>query len=167
MTERAATNLPAESRIVSRVEGDDFVITIPGGRRGRTGLGWSAGAAFLGLTFTTQGLLTHRAEWSAAGLASFLFAMVMSLKSVKMLVRNQQRIKLRISPASLALEYSEGRRLWKLNDIGRVHAEDGDLNLYQTGGGPVVKLAGGLMQGEGEWVGEQIQRYLEKRITNN
>jgi hypothetical protein len=169
MTEPAADHgaveLPAGSRISARASGDEFIITIPGGRRGgQPKLGWVAIAAFLGVTFTAQGIIARQAGWSAAGVIFFLLAGAMMVKSVGKSLRHQPVVRLRMKPGELVLEVGPGKRKWGRGEIVRIEARDGDLDLYLSGSAE-IKLAGGLDPAEALWVAGQIQRWVGKGMV--
>jgi hypothetical protein len=164
MTDRAPAELPAESRISSRAEGDEFTISIPG--RGTIGSmsGSVVVAAFLGLTFLAQGIISHQVGWSIAGALFFVIAAAMLSRNIARSFLHRQGTTLRMDSAELVLETGPGRRSWKLAGIAQIGADAGGLFLRLADKRPVIKLAGGLEPAEAIWIAEQLQHHLDKRV---
>src|ERR1700689_2438188 len=98
--------LPPQSRVTSRIDGEILSITIPRSpaRVGCIGGSWSAAAVFgfLAVCCGTQGLLRGHILWTAAGFSFFLIAAWQILALRGGFLHGFGAIKLEIGPESLA-----------------------------------------------------------------
>jgi len=146
--------LPPESRITSRVEGDTLIITVPGSRSPKKR--WFIGSrgslavfAFLTITFIAQGGFTHTPSWTAGG---FLF-LLLTVFQLPFLFRYQHKIVYEITSQDLTeitgLAATPLRRNWPRDGFGDHRMEDSIFGLK------------GLADEEVEWILEQIRRKWE------
>jgi len=144
------TDLPADSRITSRTDGPNLIITIPLRRKsGCASWGGVASFAFLTIVCMTQGLLARRVGWTAAGLA-FL---VIAAWQWAMLAR-WGTVVIEITPDSMTLLQSGAAwapTRWDRANVPHVRVEAGGL-----------RVAGGIIlhghdPEELEWLADQIR----------
>jgi hypothetical protein len=156
--------LPAESRIVSRVDGGNFVIVIPRLNFRPPALGWIAAVAFLAVTFTAQGIVTRSAGWSAAGLIGFLFAGAMLLGLFVRVARQPRNIEIVCTPRAIEIRSriagAVQERRWEMEKIREIGWDGGSVVLHQGNGDKTALLPGGVSAAEGAWIVEQIRRRI-------
>jgi len=157
--------LPAESRISCRIEGDDTVLRIPklaGASRGCFGGSWSVAAAFgfLAVTFAAQGILSKNLGWTFAGFGCFLAA-GWQLLALRGLPQNSQEIEIRVGPESLSRVMQTIRRDWARSAVADLCIEGNskliELRLHLKDGKDSVCLLSGIDREELEWIREQIR----------
>jgi hypothetical protein len=158
--------LPAESRITSRIEGDNTVITIPisgTSSRGCFGGSWGATAVFgfLGITFAAQGFLTRNLGWVLAGMGC-LVVTAFQLAILQGLPRKSSRIEISTGAESLSCAIyrvqAAERKSWVRSAVAKIEVEaNGKLCVRLTESGEICCLAEGLDRQESEWIVEQIR----------
>jgi hypothetical protein len=160
--------LPPQSRISSRVDGNDLIIVIPKSARAPLHFGLTAGAAFLAVTFTAQGLLAHSSAWSVAGFFFLLAAALLLAVDFARSLRNPRESTLQITTDGLTLltgpTDSAARRSWPRSSIASICAEPPTLNLYFSNPQPPICLLKGLDNAELNWIANQIRiRWREQK----
>ncbi|MGA2583871.1 MAG: hypothetical protein ABSG31_11385 [Tepidisphaeraceae bacterium] len=109
-----ADALPAESRLISRIDGDALVVEM----RGRSGnWGLAAIAGFLGICFFMQGILVQSNDWLAAGI---FFLFVAMYRTSRNLNRLEQTATVRVDPRAISINWKKGRRIFEKNQITSV-----------------------------------------------
>ena len=158
--------LPAQSRISSRIEGDELVVIIPksgGTPRGCAGGSWGLAAmfGFLAVTFVAQGFFSKNLEWTAAGMACFLVAGC-QLAVLRGLPGKAGEIQIRIGNEHLT-RVSRTGEMKQSRDCSRsavaairVGGNSG-LLLHLKDGKGQESLVSGLEAQELEWIAEQIR----------
>jgi hypothetical protein len=171
--------LPPQSRITSRIDGEILSIAIPRSpaRVGCIGGSWSAAAVFgfLAVCCGTQGLLSGHILWTAAGFSFFLIAGWQILALRGGFLHGLGAIKLEICPESLAKISGSAdaphRQHWLRSIIIGIQIEPksatGPASLYlQLLGDPSpVRLFSCDDPEEMEWIAEQIRRRLSGTTT--
>jgi hypothetical protein len=109
-----ADALPAESRLISRAQGDALVVEL----RGRSGnWGLAAIAGFLGICFFTQGILVQSGDWLAAGIFFLIVAMYRTSRNIHRLA---QTATVQIDPRAISISGKSGRSMWERNQVASV-----------------------------------------------
>jgi hypothetical protein len=152
------TELPPQSRISSRITGNDLVITIPRRTLGASASGFAVAMAFLGIVFCVQGILTHNDLWSLGGIFLFLLAALAFANRIRTAMKSRGEIRLQITPESLAI--TPNPRQWKRSDIDAIRAEPPMLNLYLTAQPAPICLLSDLDAAELQWLADQISTHL-------
>jgi len=160
----APPELPPQSRISSRINGSEMTILIPRSIRGSGGCvpgSLAVAFAFLGVTFTAQGLLTRNPLWSIGGLLFFLLTGWQLLARFGPSLKTPRQISLKITPETLTAltgsPESPMSRHWPRSTIIRIRAEPPKLNLYLIGRDTPVCLLSDLDPAELEWIADQIR----------
>jgi hypothetical protein len=157
--------LPAQSRISSRIAGDELILTIPkaaGGSRGCLAGSSSAAAlfGFLAVTFAAQGIFTKNLGWSLAGFGCFVIA-GWQLLALRGLPGNSSDLQIRIGNAGLSRLTGPAdavqRRDWKRSAVAELRVEEGELRLHLKDAKQADCLVSGLEQPELEWIAEQVR----------
>jgi hypothetical protein len=152
--------LPAQSRISSRSDGNELIITIPRGStasRGCVPTGFTAAFAFLGVTFTAQGLLTRKTSWSFFGLLFFLLMGLQLMLRFSRGMNSAGSTMLRITPEMLTMT-TNTRRQWPRSTITAVKADPPSLHLYISGQLAPEMILSNLDPDELQWIAGQINR---------
>ncbi|HEY1922291.1 MAG TPA: hypothetical protein VGG44_05960 [Tepidisphaeraceae bacterium] len=168
--------LPPQSRITSRIDGEILSISIPRSstRLGCIGESWSLAAVFGFLTICSfaQGVFGGNPAWTAAGFFFFLITGWQLLALRGGLLRPPGITKIEISPESLSkLSGSANaphRRSWPRSVIVDVRVEPksdsgpASLNLHVQGESNAVSLFSCDDPEELEWIADQIRRRLAR-----
>jgi hypothetical protein len=152
--------LPAQSRISSRSEGNELIITIPRGSAASGGClptGFTAAFAFLGVTFTAQGLLTRKPAWSFFGLLFFVLAGLQLIFRFSRGMKSAGSTTLRITPELLTMTAAT-RRQWPRSTITAVKADPPSLHLYISGQLAPEMILSDLDPDELQWIADQLNR---------
>jgi len=152
--------LPAQSRISSRSEGNELIITIPRGAaasRGCVPTGFTVAFAFLGVTFIAQGLLSRKPAWSSFGLLFFLLMGLQLMFRFSRGMKSTGSTTLRITPEMLTMT-GDIRRQWSRSTITAVKAEPPSLHLYISGQLAPDMILSNLDPDELQWIAEQLSR---------
>jgi hypothetical protein len=166
--------LPPQSRITSRINGEILTITIPrtSTRVGRMSGSWSAAAVFgfLAVCFTVQGMLGGNLLWTGVGFLAFLIAGWQLLALRGGLLHAPGAIKLEVGPESLARISGRAetphRRHWPRFSITAIRVEPrsasgpASLCLQLRDDPSSVHLYSCDDPGELDWIAEQIRRRL-------
>jgi hypothetical protein len=166
--------LPPQSRITSRLDGEVLSITIPrsSARVGCIGGSWAAAAAFgfLAVCFTAQGMLHNNLFWTGGGFFFFLITGWQLLALRGGILQAPGTIRLEIGPESLAkIRGPAGtpiRRNWPRSAITAIRVEpksaDGPASLCMQirDESSSICLYACEDADELEWIAEQINRRL-------
>ncbi|MGD0463295.1 MAG: hypothetical protein ABSB74_12495 [Tepidisphaeraceae bacterium] len=166
--------LPPQSRITCRINGEILTITIPRSptRVGCIGGSWSAAAVcgFLAVCFTAQGMLGGNLLWTAAGFFFFLITGWQLLALRGGLLHAPGAIKLEVTPESLARisgpAETPHRRHWPRSAIIAIRVEPqspsgpASLCLQLRDDPPSICLYSCDDPDELEWLADQIRRRL-------
>jgi hypothetical protein len=156
--------LPPQSRISSRIDGNEMTILIP--RSAPVSGGWIprglvVAFAFLAVTFTAQGLLTRNPLWSIGGLLFFLLTGWQIVARFGPALKTPSQIKLQISAEVLTVTTGPAEapmsRHWTRSAISSIRAEPPVLNIYLAGRDTPVCLLSNLEPAELDWIAEQIR----------
>jgi hypothetical protein len=161
--------LPPQSRISCRLDGQTLAITIPGPSVDPGGSwGLIAIFAFLAVTCTTQGLLSGDHGWTIAGAVSFLITGWQLYGMRGAAFHTARAVKLEISPEFLSLvtgpSNAPQRRRWAKADVSDIRtetnadSESSELRLQLRNGQPAISLVSGIDPAELSWISEQIHR---------
>jgi hypothetical protein len=132
-------DLPPQSRITSKIEGDELVLTIPHpapASRGCLSGSWGATAAFafLAITFIAQGLFSKQTSWSIAGLfcAAIAILQLPTLRAIRS--RNAALTILRIAPGHITRITGPAqtpiRTEWQRPAISKLSVSPPNLHLH-------------------------------------
>jgi hypothetical protein len=163
--------LPADSRITSRIDGRTLTITLaaaPRARPGCLGPSFSAAAAFafLAVTCIAQGIFSRNMLWTAIGLLFSLLAGWQLIALGGNLLGRLPRTILEISPESLALTVPAGQSRrptqWMRTDIVDLRVErQGKSGRYALCllilDQPAVSILSGVDPAELRWIAGQIR----------
>jgi hypothetical protein len=170
------SELPPQSRVTSRIDGEVLSISIPrsSARLGCIGGSWSLAAVFGFLTVCSfaQGVFGGNASWTAAGFFFFLMTGWQLLALRGGLLRASGTIRIEVGPESLSKVSGPGaspyRRSWlRAVIIGvRVEPKSGSgpasLNLQLRDESAVISLCSCDDPEELEWIADQIRRRLSR-----
>jgi hypothetical protein len=161
--------LPPQSRISCRLEGQTLAITIPGPSVNAGG-NWGIIAifAFLAVSCTTQGLLTGERGWTLVGLVSALIAGWQLYAMRGAASHAAKAVKLEISPEFISLVTGPSnapmRQRWAKADVADLRTEasagsaSAELLLQLRNGQPAISLVSTSDPAELNWISEQIHR---------
>lgn len=162
-------DLPPESRIQSKLENNDTVLTIPKPPRKSQGCirgSWSVAAVFgfLAVTFAAQGIFTKNSGWLFAAVPCLLIT-AWQLLLLRGLPGNFGEIQIRIGPEYLSRVARQGefeqRRDWPRSVIADICLEPADksleLRLHMKDGSDPICLLTRMDPKELEWIAEQIR----------
>jgi hypothetical protein len=172
--------LPPQSRITSRIDGDVLSINIPrsSARLGCIGGSWSMAAVFGFLTVCSfaQGFFGGNPAWTAAGIVFFLFTGWQLLVLRGGLLRAPGTIRIEIGPESLSKisgpDAGPHRRSWPRPTITAIHVEPksasgpASLNLQLRDEPAAISLYSCDDPEELEWIADQIRRRLSRLKKN-
>jgi hypothetical protein len=165
-------DLPPQSRISCRIDGQVLSITLPrsSARVGCMGGNWAAAAvfAFLAVSCTAQGILGGNLLWTAAGFFFFLIAGWQLLALRGGIFHAPESTKLEIGPDSLVKiggpTDAPQRVQWPRSAITDIRVEPRSssgsacLNLHLNDAPQVVCLLSSSDADEMHWIAEQIRR---------
>jgi hypothetical protein len=154
--------LPPQSRITSCASGSELTISIPRASRANFPVGWTVATAFLAITFTAQGILTHSVEWSASGLAIFILFMALLLVGFAKSLSRPSPVALKITPGSLTVTTGSGKnqiaKTWPKSSISGLRCELSRLNLYVNDVPRPICLLKGHEELDLAWIADQVRQ---------
>ena len=158
--------LPAQSRITSRIDGDEIVLTIPnaaGGSRGCLQGSWGVAAVFgfLAITFAAQGFLSKNLGWTVGGVVCFVIT-AWQLVDLRGLAGRSGRIEIRVGSETLSRRRFVGEAVergdWMRSGVEGIGVEEGRaLRLRLKGENDAVSLVSGIDLEELKWIEGQIR----------
>jgi hypothetical protein len=168
--------LPPQSRITSRIDGDVLSISIPrsSARLGCIGGSWSMAAVFGFLTVCSfaQGIFGGNPAWTAAGFFFFLVTGWQLLALRGGLLRAPGTIRIEVGPESLSTVSGPGtgphRRIWPRAVIIGIQVEQksasgtASLSLQIRDEPNAISLFSCDDVEELEWIADQIRRRLAR-----
>jgi hypothetical protein len=166
--------LPPQSRVTSRIDGEVLSITLPrsSARIGCIGGSWAGAAVFgfLAICSFAQGTFSGNLIWTGAGFFFFLFTGWQLLALRGGILRAPGTVKLEIAPESFAIVSGPAdtphRRSWPRSAITGIRVEPkktaGPTSLFlELRDEPrSVCLYSGSDAEEMEWIAEQIRKRL-------
>jgi hypothetical protein len=159
--------LPPQSRITSRAVGSELTISIPRASRANFPVGWTAATAFLAITFTAQGVLTHSVEWSAGGLAIFILFVALLLVGFAKSLSRPSPVVLKIAPESLTVTTGAGKdqivKTWPKSSISSLRCELSRLDIYLNNVPRPICLIRGHEELDLAWIADQINIRWHRR----
>ena len=159
-------DLPPQSRINSKIEGNELVLTIPHptpASRGCLAESWGAAAAFafLAITFIAQGLLSKEIAWSIASLLCALIALIQlpTLRAIRS--PSTAHAILRIAPDRITRitgpAQSPIRTEWTRQAISKLTVSAPNLHLHTQFAPSPVCILSTPDPAELEWIAHQIR----------